>query len=77
MECKHIVLVVALYLVTCSSVSAVVRRYFIAADEHEWNYAPTGRDLIFSHQRYARLFVFNIACSASRKGFGTSSLELF
>ena len=65
MECKHIVLVIVMYLSSCSSVSAVVRRYYIAAVDVEWDYAPSQRDLIFSHQRY----VENSAAFFSNKMF--------
>lgn len=42
---------VFLVTVLCYSVSARIRRYYIAAVEQEWDYAPTGKDLVFNHQR--------------------------
>ncbi|KAL4232107.1 hypothetical protein ACF0H5_009683 [Mactra antiquata] len=33
----------------------LIRQYFIAAVEEEWDYAPSGRDLVFNHQSEADL----------------------
>ncbi|KAH3706573.1 hypothetical protein DPMN_065961, partial [Dreissena polymorpha] len=36
-------------------VQCAIRRYFIAAVETEWDYAPSGRDMVFNHQSEADL----------------------
>lgn len=47
--------IVFIVFVLGTEVRALIRRYYIAAVEQEWDYAPTGRDLVFNHQSEADL----------------------
>ncbi|XP_053407301.1 hephaestin-like isoform X2 [Mercenaria mercenaria] len=47
--------IVFIIFVLCCGVSARIRHYYIAAVEQEWDYAPSGRDLVFNHQSEADL----------------------
>lgn len=42
--------VVFVVFLTCGVASGLIRRYYIAAVDQEWDYAPSGRDLVYNHQ---------------------------
>ena len=47
---------ISLATMMCTTASAVVRQYFIAADEVNWDYMPGGADKVGMAKAYARFF---------------------